>query len=47
MPAGAALAQTALFLWAEYRNIGGLLYTYINQYDLYMAADAEVLALKL
>lgn len=47
MPAGEALAQTRLFLWTQYKNIGGLFYTYINQYDLYMATDAEVLSLKL
>lgn len=43
--AGEAVAQTRLFLWTQYKNIGGILYTYINQYDLFMARDAEVTAL--
>ena len=42
MAAGEAIAQTRLFLWCYYRNIGGLLYSYINQYDLFMASDAEI-----
>jgi hypothetical protein len=42
MAAGEAVAQTRLFLWSHYRNIGGLLYSYLNQYDLYMANDAEI-----
>ena len=42
MAAGEAVAQTRLFLWSQYRNIGGLLYSYLNQYDLYMASDAEI-----
>jgi len=40
--AGEAVYQTRRFLWREYRNIGGLFYTYINQYDLFMAGDTEV-----
>jgi hypothetical protein len=43
--AGEAVAQTRLFLWTQYKNIGGILYTYINQYDLFMAREAEVTAL--
>jgi hypothetical protein len=43
--AGEALAQTRLFLLSAYRNIGGIFYTYLNQYELYMAEDAEVKAL--
>jgi hypothetical protein len=46
MAAGEAIAQARLFLWTEYKNIGGLYYTYINQYELFMAQDAEVLALR-
>jgi hypothetical protein len=46
MPAGEALAQTRLFLWTRYRNIGGLFYTYVNKYELYMATDAELKALR-
>jgi hypothetical protein len=46
MAAGEAVAQTRLFLWTHYRNIGGLFYTYVNQYELFMADDAEVVALR-
>ena len=46
MAAGEAVAQTRLFLWTRYRNIGGLLYSYVNQYELFMAPDAEVVAMK-
>ena len=46
MAAGEAIAQTRLFLWSQYRNIGGLLYSYLNQYDLYMASDAEIRTLQ-
>ena len=46
MAAGEAVTQTRLFLWTHYRNIGGLLYAYVNQYDLFLARDDEVLALR-
>ncbi|MCW2240563.1 caspase family protein [Azospirillum canadense] len=46
LAAGEAVAQTRLFLWTHYRNFGGLFYTYVNQYELFMARDAEVLALR-
>ena len=46
MAAGEALAQTRLQLWQQYRNIGGLFYSYVNAYDLFMADDAEVRALR-
>ncbi|MFZ0241052.1 MAG: toll/interleukin-1 receptor domain-containing protein [Desulfobacterales bacterium] len=42
MAAGEAVAQTRLFLWTQYRNIGGLFYTYVNQYELFMASDADL-----
>jgi hypothetical protein len=42
MAAGEAVTQTRLFLWTEYRNLGGLLYNYINHYDLFMAEPAEI-----
>ena len=42
MAAGEAVAQSRLFLWCQYRNIGGLLYSFLNQYELYMASDAEI-----
>lgn len=42
MAAGEAMTQTRLFLWCHYKNIGGLLYSYINQYDLYIASEAEI-----
>lgn len=46
MAAGEALAQTRLFLLTEYANIGGIFYAYLNQYELYMADEAEVQALR-
>jgi len=46
MKAGEAMAQARLFFWSYYRNIGGLLYSYLNQYDLYMADQAEINGLK-
>jgi hypothetical protein len=46
MAAGEAVAQTRLFLWTHYRNIGGLFYTYVNQYELFMAEDAEVRSMR-
>lgn len=45
MAAGEAAAQSRLFLWTNYKNIGGLFYTYINQYELFAARDSEVRAL--
>jgi hypothetical protein len=44
--AGEALAQTRLFFWTRYRNLGGLLYTYINQYELFLADPEEVVELR-
>ncbi|HEX8843856.1 MAG TPA: CHAT domain-containing protein [Pyrinomonadaceae bacterium] len=44
--AGEAVYQTRQFLWHQYRNIGGLFYTYINQYELYMAREDELEALR-
>jgi CHAT domain len=46
MAAGEAMAQTRLFLWTNYLNIGGLFYSYVNQYELFMADDDEVLAMR-
>jgi serine/threonine protein kinase len=46
MPSGEAIAQARLFLWSHYKNIGGLLYTLVNQYDLYMANEAEIVPLR-
>ncbi len=43
--AGEAVFQTRRFLWREYRNLGGLFYTYINHPKLYMAEEAELDAL--
>jgi CHAT domain len=40
--AGEALVQTRLFLWAEFKNIGGLLYSYVNDYDVYVATEDEI-----
>jgi hypothetical protein len=36
------MVQARLFMWCHYKNIGALLYSYVNQYDLYMASDAEI-----
>ena len=47
MAAGEAAVQTRLFLWTHYRNIGGLFYSYVNQYDLFLARNDEVLALRI
>jgi hypothetical protein len=44
--AGEALVQARLFLWCHYRNVGGLLYSYLNQYDLYLASSQELAALR-
>jgi hypothetical protein len=46
MPAGEALTQARMFLWTQYKNIGGLFYCMSNQYDLYLASQDEVLALR-
>jgi hypothetical protein len=46
MAAGEAVTQARLFLWTHYRNIGGLFYSYVNQYDLFLAREDEVLALR-
>lgn len=46
MAAGEALTQARIFLWTQYKNIGGLFYSMTNQYDLYLASDEEVLALR-
>ena len=46
MAAGEAVAQTRLFLWTHFRNIGGLLYSYVNQYELFMASEQEVLEMR-
>ena len=42
MAAGESMVQARLFMWCHYKNIGALLYSYVNQYDLYMASDAEI-----
>jgi hypothetical protein len=42
MAAGEALAQARRLLWTQYRNPGGLLYSLVNEYDLYLASDQEV-----
>ena len=40
--AGEAMFQARNFLWRHYRNVGGLLYSYINKYDLFMASNEEL-----
>jgi hypothetical protein len=46
MAGGEAVVQARLWCWTHYRNIGGLFYSYINQYELFMAEEAEVKALR-
>jgi hypothetical protein len=46
MAAGEAMVQARLFLWAQYRNIGGLFYSYVSQYELFLASEVEVQALR-
>lgn len=46
LAAGEAMALARLFLWCHYRNLGGILYSYVNQYELFLADDAEVLAMR-
>ena len=46
MAAGEALTQTRMFLWTQFKNVGGLFYSLSNQYDLYLASDHEVLSLR-
>jgi hypothetical protein len=45
MAAGEAMALTRRFLWDEYRNLGGLFYSYVNLYELYLADEQEVATL--
>jgi hypothetical protein len=42
MAAGEVMTQVRRFLWEEYRNIGGLFYSYVDQYDLYLADKKEL-----
>lgn len=44
-PAGEALTQARRFFWSEYGILGGLFYSYVNDYHLYVATDATVAAL--
>lgn len=44
--AGEAVAQARLFLWTHYKNIGGLFYTHVNQYELFLASGEEVASLR-
>jgi len=46
MAAGEALTQARMFLWTQYKNVGGLFYSMANQYDLYFASNDEVLLLR-
>jgi len=45
MAAGEALTQARIFLWTQFRNVGGLFYSMTNQYELFLASEDEVLAL--
>jgi hypothetical protein len=44
--AGEAVCQARLFLWTQYRNMGGLFYTYVNQYELFMVQPEEIFELR-
>ncbi|WP_341317484.1 hypothetical protein WN982_40145 [Paraburkholderia sp. IMGN_8] len=46
MAAGEALAQSRMFLWSQYGNLGGLFYCLVNRYDLFLASADEVKQLK-
>ena len=46
MHAGEALVQTRRFLWRHYRNLGGLLYSYVDQYRLVLADPDETDAIQ-
>ncbi|MEU2587331.1 AAA family ATPase [Streptomyces avermitilis] len=43
--AGEALAQTRKFFWDEYRSIGGLFYSYVNEDQIFFAKPLEVAAM--
>ncbi|MFD3882620.1 CHAT domain-containing protein [Streptomyces microflavus] len=44
--AGEALVQTRKFFWDQYRSIGGLFYSYINDDQLFVARPEEVEAMR-
>jgi len=46
MAAGEAVCQARLFLWNRLASIGGLFYTYLNQYELFLAHKDEVAGLR-
>ncbi|MFD3940739.1 CHAT domain-containing protein [Streptomyces sp. NPDC058611] len=43
--AGEALVQARKFFWDEYRSVGGLFYSYVNDYQVYIASPGEVAAM--
>jgi chaperonin GroEL len=43
---GEAAVQARRLFWTEYANIGGLFYSYVNQYELFMADANEIGLLK-
>lgn len=43
--AGEALTFARQFLWRRYRNPGGLFYSLVNQYDLFLASESRVRAM--
>ncbi len=46
MCAGEAVFHARQFLWTQYRNIGGLFYSYVNEYELFLATEQEVQSLR-
>jgi hypothetical protein len=45
-PAGEALAQARKFFWEEYSNIGGIFYSYTNDFYAFAASEDEIAALR-
>jgi hypothetical protein len=39
---GEAFFQTKIFLWRFYKNIGGLFYGYVGEFELFMTSDDQI-----
>jgi hypothetical protein len=46
MAAGEATCLARQFLWHHYLNIGGIFYSYVNLYELFLADNDEVMELR-
>ena len=42
LSAGESVSQSRMFLWTRYKNIGGLYYNFINNYEIYMKDDTAL-----